>query len=308
MNDFKDFGKQIAFSFVLPWLIVGFPETLLAKDVPTSVEELDPETRKQFKSLYAKWQETQQAIEAAEQRAYRQDPLLEKAIIGLQRAKELEAKSGQLRTQANLYYQKQDTETEKRLRQWDALYGEVEGVELFEQTANDQEFRPYMVDFFAQIAQEMVDNADIEDLSREEAFDRYLEIAKQGREQNLEKYAELKKSLTLPEPIIEYVKTREEANLLFGIYDSYIRQNTPEYVDAAQDHAKAVVRELTKTWPNWGKAEEARNLKARKEARIRGVAFAQSSKKWTLVVINVAVIAALALVLIMRRKRSAAEK
>ena len=277
---------------------------LFAQENAMTVEELDPQTRQQYEALRAKLEQGLEAIQEAEQRAYRDDPLLKKALDGLREARELEAKAGRLRTQVKRYYEEKDAEAGKLYRQWDTLYGEVEGEELFEQWAKDPELVPFLVPYFAAFAKDIAnDDPGVSNLPSDEAFDRYLQMARENRNQKLEEYRALEAKLSPPDFVVEFAKTREKANLLFGIYDAYVRKNTPDYVSIARNESKEISNQLTQLWPNWEKVEESAELKAREESRIHGSALNQPFKSWALIAINVVFVAGLVLIIAWRRWR-----
>ena len=215
-----------------------------------------------------------------------------------------EAKAGRLRTQVKRYYEEKDAEAGKLYRQWDTLYGEVEGEELFEQWAKDPELVPFLVPYFAAFAKDIAnDDPGVSNLPSDEAFDRYLQMARENRNQKLEEYRALEAKLSPPDFVVEFAKTREKANLLFGIYDAYVRKNTPDYVSIARNESKEISNQLTQLWPNWEKVEESAELKAREESRIHGSALNQPFKSWALIAINVVFVAGLVLIIAWRRWR-----
>jgi len=272
----------------------------MAQNVPTSVEDLDPEVRKQYEDLYAELQGSRAAIAAAEEKAYDEDPLLRAAVEGEPKARKLETEAGRLYFQVKQHYDKKGKDAFKTFKRWKNCYGEVADYTRVSKQLENSELRKFHLWFASKIAEEWDPTKsfhgsevirkllppDIGDMTTELALEIYIAVLRENRDRNLVKLPDLEEAAAPPDIAREYADKMSEASGRLLLYSTYIMQNTPDYVKEARDGGKVIATQLTQLWPNWGHAEEAAYTKAREEARIRGDVLKQATKKWGLIRTN----------------------
>ena len=117
---------------------------LFAQENAMTVEELDPQTRQQYEALRAKLEQGLEAIQEAEQRADDENPMLEYAIDGSRKARELETEAGRLHAEIDQYYKEKGPDALKAYKRWKSSYSELLDVKWVSDALNNPEQRDFV--------------------------------------------------------------------------------------------------------------------------------------------------------------------
>jgi hypothetical protein len=264
-------------------LILSFPLLLSsvgsasAQDVPQTKEELSPEVRKKYETLYGELTKTQQEIEQALQDAYQADPALKRAVDEYDRATRITSKtSTNQRQKVRKYYKDQRPDVYKQFETWKRCREEVLDIDVVKQFVKDPEMRT--ISRFAyelvterkrQRAEEQKESSESDQTDEgEQSFEDYLKSLDEKAPKLTEKCRQYERQLNPPQFVRDYVRENHYGNVLITLSDIYITKKTPERITTLRKRHSDLCEQLDDVWSYWRHLHE-KKLRQREKAKAR---------------------------------------